>query len=304
MRTFIIFALAGIFAQLVDGTLGMAYGVTSTTFLLAAGTAPAVASASVHLAEVGTSLASGAAHWRFGNVDWPVVARIAGPGAVGAVLGAYALSSLSTEAAGPYMAGLLMILGLYVLLRFSFRAVAAKVVSGGRPSARFLAPLGLVAGFVDATGGGGWGPVATTTLLSSGKLEPRKVVGSVDTSEFVVALAASIGFLFALGSAELSWMTVAGLLVGGVIAAPFAAWLVRIMPARLLGTLAGGLIVITNARLVFAAVGIEGAARVGVYLVLVIGWVALIAAAVRAIRQDRAAAEEIAAADEAALDPR
>jgi uncharacterized membrane protein YfcA len=296
MRTFVIFALAGVFAQMVDGTLGMAYGVTATSVLLAAGTAPAVASASVHLAEVGTSLASGASHWKFGNVDWPVVARIALPGAVGAVLGAYALSSLSTEAAEPYMSALLVVLGAYVLLRFSFRAVAAKVVTGARPGSRFLAPLGLVAGFIDATGGGGWGPVATSTLLSSGRLEPRKVVGSVDTSEFVVALAASLGFLFALGSKQISWVTVGGLLVGGVIAAPFAAWLVRAMPARLLGTAAGGLIVLTNMRTVLSAIGIDGAPRLAVYVVLVAAWVVALVAAVRALQADRAEARALAEA--------
>lgn len=296
MRTFVIFALAGVFAQMVDGTLGMAYGVTATSVLLAAGTAPAVASASVHLAEVGTSLASGAAHWRFGNVDWPVVSRIALPGAVGAILGAFVLTSLSTEAAAPYMAGLLVVLGSYVLLRFSFRAVAAKVISGARPGSRFLAPLGLVAGFIDATGGGGWGPVATSTLLSSGRLEPRKVIGSVDTAEFVVAVAASAGFLVALGGSRISWLTVAGLLVGGVVAAPFAAWLVRVMPARLLGTAAGGLIVLTNLRLVFDAAGIDGGARGAVYLVLVLAWVLALVAAVRALQADRAEAEAISAA--------
>lgn len=297
MRTFVIFALAGVFAQMVDGTLGMAYGVTATSVLLAAGTAPAVASASVHLAEVGTSLASGAAHWRFGNVDWPVVARIALPGALGAVVGACLLSSLSTEAAAPYMAALLVVLGCYVLLRFSVRAVAAKVISGARPGARFLAPLGLVAGFVDATGGGGWGPVATSTLLASGRLEPRKVVGSVDTAEFVVALAASLGFLVALGSQQISWLTVGGLLVGGVVAAPLAAWLVRVMPARLLGTAAGGLIVLTNLRILFDAFGVPGSAVVAVYVVLGLAWVFALAAAVRALRADRAEARALAEAE-------
>ena len=235
MRAFLLFALAGLLAQLVDGSLGMAYGVTSTSVLLAVGTAPAVASASVHLAEVGTSLVSGAAHWRFGNVDWRVVGTLAVPGAVGAVLGAYVLVNL-TEGAEPYMAGLLLLLGLYVLLRFSSRAVAHRVVRGPRPGRRFLGPLGLVAGFLDASGGGGWGPVATSTLLASGRLEPRRVVGSVDTSEFVVAVAASVGFLFALSQEGLDWPTVAGLMIGGMITAPFAAYLVRLLPARVLGT--------------------------------------------------------------------
>lgn len=296
MHTFVIFALAGLAAQLVDGSLGMAYGVTSTTVLLALGTSPAIASASVHLAEVGTTLASGAAHWRFGNVDWGVVSRIALPGAVGAVLGAYVLTSLSTEAAEPFMAALLIVLGTYVLLRFSVRAVAATVVRGARPGSRFLAPLGLVAGFIDATGGGGWGPVATTTLLSSGRLEPRKVVGSVDTSEFLVALAASIGFLVALRGQGISWITVVGLLVGGVIAAPFAAWLVRIMPPRLLGTAAGGLIVITNVRTVLPAVGVSGAAVSALFLGLAALWVVALVSAVQSIRADRAAVEALTGA--------
>ncbi|MGH3912709.1 MAG: sulfite exporter TauE/SafE family protein [Pseudonocardiaceae bacterium] len=288
MRTFVIFALAGVFAQMVDGTLGMAYGVTATSVLLAVGTAPAVASASVHLAEVGTALASGAAHWKFGNVDWPVVARIALPGAAGAVLGAYVLTSLSTAAAAPYMAGLLIMLGGYVLVRFSFRAAAAKVISGSRLGSRFLAPLGLVAGFIDATGGGGWGPVATSTLLSSGRLEPRKVIGSVDTAEFVVALAASVGFLIALGSEVIPWSTVVGLLVGGMIAAPLAAWLVRVLPARLLGTAAGGLIVLTNLSIVFEMIGMAGVARAAVYLVLLTAWGFALVSAVRALAVDRA----------------
>ena len=125
MRAFLLFALAGLIAQLVDGSLGMAYGVTSTSVLLAAGTAPAIASASVHLAEVGTTLASGASHWRFGNVDWRVVGILAVPGAVGAVLGAYVLVNM-TEDAEPYMAGILLLLGVYVLLRFSSRAICLK----------------------------------------------------------------------------------------------------------------------------------------------------------------------------------
>src|SRR5262245_58179765 len=163
----------------------MAYGVTSTTLLLVSGVAPASASAAVHLAEVGTTLASGVAHWRFGNVNWRVVGRIAVPGAVGAFAGATVLSRLSTESAEPWMSGLLLALGVYILLRFTLIAPPAR---GGdaSPRRRFLAPLGAFAGFVDATGGGGWGPVATPALLASGTMEPRKVIGSVDTSEFLV----------------------------------------------------------------------------------------------------------------------
>ncbi|GAA4924855.1 hypothetical protein EV188_102919 [Actinomycetospora succinea] len=290
MRAFLLFALAGLIAQLVDGSLGMAYGVTSTSVLLAAGTAPAVASASVHLAEVGTTLASGASHWRFGNVDWRVVGILAIPGAIGAVLGAYVLVNM-TEDAEPYMAGILLLLGVYVLLRFSSRAVAKRVVSGPRPGGKFLGPLGLVAGFLDASGGGGWGPVATSSLLASGRLEPRKVVGSVDTSEFVVALAASIGFLFTLSQEGIDYTVVLALMVGGVIAAPFAAYIVRLLAARVLGTAAGGLIILTNTRTLLNAFDVPTAVVTTVLVVLAVLWVAAIVVAVRSARRDRAVAE-------------
>jgi uncharacterized membrane protein YfcA len=297
MSIFVIFALGGVLAQMVDGTLDMGYGVTATTVLLAVGTAPAAASAAVHFAKVGTALASGAAHTKFGNVDWPVVTRIALPGALGALLGAFLLSSLSADVAAPWVAVVLVLLGGYVLARFSFRAVAATVVRPGRPSSRFLAPVGLVAGFVDAIGGGGWGPVATSSLLSSGKLSPRKVVGSVNTAEFVVAVAASLGFLLALSDEEISWLAVAGLLAGGVVAAPFAAWLVRAMPARLLGTAAGGMIVLTNIGTLLAGVGVSGAVLLSVHLMLAAVWMLALAAAVRSLRRDRAEAAALAAAD-------
>jgi uncharacterized protein len=286
VRAFLLFALAGLIAQLVDGSLGMAYGVTSTSVLLAAGTAPAIASASVHLAEVGTTLASGASHWRFGNVDWRVVGILAVPGAVGAVLGAYVLVNM-TEDAEPYMAGILLLLGVYVLLRFSSRAVAKRVVSGPRPGGKFLGPLGLVAGFLDASGGGGWGPVATSSLLASGRLEPRKVVGSVDTSEFVVALAASIGFLFTLSQEGIDYTVVLALMVGGVIAAPFAAYIVRLLPARVLGTGAGGLIIITNARTLLNSFDVATGIVTTVLIALAVLWVVAIVVAVRSARRER-----------------
>jgi uncharacterized protein len=226
-------------AQLVDGALGMAYGATSSTLVLSAGFSPVVASASVHLAELGTTLASGASHWRFGNIDWRTVRRIAIPGAFGAFAGAIALGQISAEVAKPWMAGILLVLGVYILGRFSFRALEQR--EGRRyVRGRFLVPLGLVGGFVDASGGGGWGPVTTPTLLASGRMEPRKVVGSVDTSEFLVALAASAGFLLALGSEVIAREVLLGLLVGGLAAAPLAPWLVRKVTARLLGALVGG----------------------------------------------------------------
>jgi len=303
MRKLLVLALVGLAAQLVDGALGMAYGVTSTSLLLVAGLAPASASASVHLAELGTTLASGAAHWRFGNVDWRVVRRIALPGGIGAFAGATFLSSISTEAAAPWMAGILLALGVYLLIRFT-RPLAQR--RARRPlRLRFLAPLGLVAGFVDATGGGGWGPVATPSLLVSGRMEPRKVIGSVDTSEFVVAAAASIGFLIGLGSEGFVLPTVAALLVGGLIAAPLAAWLVRIVPAQLLGAAVGGLIVLTNSRTIMRAVDAPSGLRPVVYLAVVAAWAGAIYLALRVLRRTRAAAAAAAPVEERepALDP-
>lgn len=285
MRKLLVLALVGLLAQLVDGALGMAYGVTSTTLLLLAGIAPASASASVHLAEIGTTLASGTAHWRFGNVDWRVVGRIAVPGAVGAFAGATVLSSVSTEAAGPWMAGILLALGVYLLIRFA-RPIPARRVS--RPlRSRFLTPLGLAAGFIDATGGGGWGPVATPSLLVSGRMEPRKVIGSVDTSEFLVAAAASAGFLIGLGGQGFVLPVVAALLAGGLLAAPLAAYLVRIVPAQLLGAAVGGLIVLTNARSLMRAVDLPQSPRFTGYAVIVVGWALALGLAVRVLRTAR-----------------
>ncbi|MEV4482335.1 sulfite exporter TauE/SafE family protein [Micromonospora coxensis] len=287
MRKLLVLALVGLAAQLVDGALGMAYGLTSSTLLLFAGIAPATASASVHLAEIGTTLAAGVAHWRFGNVDWRVVARIAVPGAAGAFAGATFLSAISTESAAPWMAAILFTLGAYLLIRFS-RPLRPRSAAG-RLRGRFLGPLGLFAGFVDATGGGGWGPVATPALLVSGRLEPRKVIGSVDTAEFMVAGAASVGFLIGLGTEGFLLPTVAALLVGGLIAAPIAAWLVRIVPAQLLGAAIGGVIVLTNARTLLRAGDAGASLTPVVYTLLVVGWVLALALSVRALRRARRA---------------
>ncbi len=206
MRNFVILAIVGLMAQLVDGSLGMAYGVTSTTLLLAVGISPALASAAVHIAEVGTCAVSGVSHWRFGNVDWSKIAWMAVPGGIGAFLGAIAVTWLATvaeEMLAPAIAVFLFVLGVYVLGRFSFRRKERPVRE--RPISRgFLGPLGFVAGFLDAVGGGGWGPVSTPTLPSSGRMQPRKVVGTVDTGEYVAALAASVGFLLALSFAAIS----------------------------------------------------------------------------------------------------
>ncbi len=151
---------------------------------------------------------------------------------------------------------------------------------------RYLAPLGLVAGFIDATGGGGWGPVATPTLLASGRMEPRKVVGSVDTSEFLVSLAASMGFLWALGAQGIRWSVAVALLSGGVLAAPLAAWLVQKITARLLGAAVGGLILVTNARTLFDVAGVGAGTRWPPTSALVAVWVAAVSWVVRAHRRE------------------
>ncbi|MEV4620355.1 sulfite exporter TauE/SafE family protein [Asanoa sp. NPDC049573] len=301
MRKLVLLALVGLGAQLVDGSLGMAYGVTSTTLLLAIGTNPAAASATVHLAEIGTTLVSGASHWRFGNVDWKVVLKIGIPGALGAFAGATFLSRLSTETAAPVMSLILLALGLYILIRFT----ASGLPTGnlGQPlRKRFLTPLGLVAGFVDATGGGGWGPVGTPAILASGRLEPRKTIGSIDTSEFLVAIAASVGFFVGIGSEEINFAWVAALLLGGVIAAPIAAWLVRHVPPRVLGSAVGGVIILTNVRTLLRSDWIDASdgVRWACYAVIYVAWAAAVA---YSVRQHLAANRTAAAAVEPAVEP-
>ncbi|GAB3432862.1 sulfite exporter TauE/SafE family protein [Actinophytocola sediminis] len=288
MRQLVLLALVGLGAQLVDGALGMAYGVTSTTLLLAIGTNPAAASATVHLAEIGTTLVSGLSHWRFGNVDWKVVAKIGIPGAVGAFAGATFLSGLSTETAEPVMSVLLLSLGVYILVRFTTFGLPKHNL--GKPlRKRFLAPLGLVAGFVDSTGGGGWGPVGTPAILASGRLEPRKTIGSIDTSEFLVAVAASLGFLVGIGSEGIDAGWVLALLIGGVIAAPIAAWLVRHIPPRVLGSAVGGIIILTNTRTLLRSDWIDApdGVRTVFYIAIYLVWAAALAYSIRAYLADR-----------------
>ncbi|MGH3365680.1 MAG: sulfite exporter TauE/SafE family protein [Nocardioidaceae bacterium] len=297
MRSLVVLAIVGFFAQLVDGSLGMAYGVTSASLLLAFGVAPAAASAVVHLSEVGTSLVSGAAHWRFGNVDWRVVGIMALPGAIGAFAGATILVNLPADLAAPFVALFLASLGFYVIYRF-MRLGGRRPELKSRPSGFFLAPLGLVAGAMDALGGGGWGPIGTSSLLSSGRMEPRKVIGTIDTAEFAVAVAASIGFLIGLGSAGIEWAWAIALLAGGAVAAPIAAWVVKHLAARVLGVAAGGWIVLTNAKTVMESwFGMaETSTTLWVILaVLALAWISMVAGAVSlersARRRSRAEAE-------------
>ena len=287
MRSLIVLAIVGLVAQLVDGALGMAYGTTSQSLLLAIGLTPALASTSVHMAEVGTTLASGVSHWRFGNVDWSKVGWLAVPGGIGAFFGAVVLASvISAEAAEPVVAIFLFLLGAYVLARFAFNR-SGNVVQNLPIPRSFLSPLGLIAGFLDAVGGGGWGPISTPTLLSSGRMEPRKVVGTVDTSEFIVALCASIGFLISLSFADVPWGVVGALLGGGLLAAPIAAWIVRHLNARVLGTAVGGFILLVNANTFLGAVGLDPSLNALVYAAILAVWVTALYFAIAAIRRER-----------------
>src|SRR5918992_125066 len=291
MRSFLLLALAGLGAQLVDGSLGMAYGVSSTTLLLFVGVAPALASAAVHIAEVGTTAVSGISHASFGNVDWSKIVWMAIPGGIGAFGGAYLLVYASTAEATaglvePVVAIFLFCLGVYVLSRFAFRRNERPV--NVRPiSPKFLTPLGFVAGFLDAMGGGGWGPISTPTLLSSGRMEPRKIIGTVDTSEFVVALSASLGFLISLSFAQVPWGVVGALLAGGLVAAPIAAWVVRHLNARVLGTAVGGFILLVNAKTFLEAVGFDPSLNVIVYAAILVVWLTALFFAITAVRRER-----------------
>lgn len=240
------FALAfgvGVVAQLVDGALGMAYGVTSNSLLLATGLSPAAATASVHIAEAFTTAGSGLAHWRLGNIDKRIFGRIVVPGVIGGVAGVLLIASVDGKAIRPWISAYLLVMGLYIIYR-AFRAARRYEIAGNR-----LPPIAAVGGFVDSVGGGGWGPVVTTTLLGAGH-EPRTTIGSVNAAEFFVTLAS--GFSFALLVGIQTWESVAGLIIGGLLVAPFAARLTSALPRRALmigvGLLISGLSLWTIAR--------------------------------------------------------
>jgi uncharacterized membrane protein YfcA len=243
---FIGILLAGFAAQFIDGTLGMGYGVSSSSLLVAIGLAPAIASASVHTAEIVTTLISGIAHHQLGNVKRELVLPLAIPGVIGGVLGAYFLSSVPGNIIKPWVAGLLLAMGCLIIYRFLTRREWG--VAGKRLSRPRMTILGLVAGFRDAVGGGGWGPVATPSLILSENGQPHEVVGSVNLVEFFVTLAETITFALTIGLKAFRWDIVAALLVGGVIAAPIAAWVCQKLPHRVMGILIGVLLILLNVR--------------------------------------------------------
>jgi uncharacterized membrane protein YfcA len=244
MQDFILFVIVGFLAQAVDGALGMAYGVISSTVLLSFGVAPAQASASVHAAELFTTAASGSSHLYHRNVDWKLFWRLAPFGVLGGCLGAYVLTSFDGDMVKPYVTTYLAIVGLYLFER-SFR----KLPSNPVPPA-VVAPLGAVGGFLDAAGGGGWGPIVTTGLLGAGA-PPRYVIGTVNAAEFLITLSVSLSFAFALVTGHWqeagAWTShaasVLGLIVGGVAAAPIAGRFVKRVAEKLLLRLVGCLIV-------------------------------------------------------------
>lgn len=248
MDTFFLFLLVGVLAQAVDGALGMAYGVISSSVLLALGVPPATASASVHAAEVFTTAASAGSHAWHRNVEWRLLAPLAVAGVIGGVLGAYVLTGLEAAVIKPFVVGYLALVGVWILWR------AGHDVRPRHPPAWVTAPLGLVGGFLDAVGGGGWGPTVSSTMVGAGH-EPRKAIGTVNTAEFFLTVAISATFVWALvtghweeaGALKNHAAAVGGLVVGGLIAAPFAGLIVKKVPRKALAYAVGVLLLILAA---------------------------------------------------------
>ncbi|MGB9368664.1 MAG: sulfite exporter TauE/SafE family protein [Xanthobacteraceae bacterium] len=233
LSDYIVLGLIGFAAQLIDGALGMAFGVISTSTMLAMGLPPAQASAIVHTAEIFTTGASAGSHIWHRNVDWRLVVRLGIAGVLGAVLGAWVLSNIDASAARPFIAVYLALVGIFILFK-AWRGIPAR----DAPTP-WVGPIGFVAGFLDASGGGGWGPVATSTLIGSGHA-PRTTVGSVNTTEFFVTIAAATTFFVELGASP--WRELLALIIGGVLAAPLGGWAVKYIPARVLMVAVGCLV--------------------------------------------------------------
>ena len=231
------FILVGFVAQLIDGALGMAFGVISTTLLLAIGVPPAVASGQVHIIKIFTGAMAGLSHALHRNVDWPLFLRLTLSGVVGGVLGAYVLTQINPAVAKPFVLAYLSLIGLFLLWRAWGHVHVER-------KARIVGPLGVAGGFLDAGGGGGWGPVVTSNLLIQGH-NPRMTVGTVNTAEFIVAIAISATFIVSLGWEDFS-AAVVGLLIGGVLAAPLGALVAKRISPRLLMIMVGIVLTITS----------------------------------------------------------
>ena len=243
------FIAVGFGAQIIDGALGMAYGVISSTFLLALGVPPAAASAGVHAAETCTTGVSALSHILHRNVDWKIFARLAVPGVIGGILGAYVLSNIDGSVIKPYILAYLSIIGLWLLWRGFHYPPEHK-------APRHIAPLGLIGGFMDVMGGGGWGPIVTLNLLIQGA-SPRHTIGTVNSVEFILTTAISITFLIHLGWAVLTLATV-GLLIGGVVAAPVGAMLTKRIQPQFLMRAVGVVLIATSSFGIAKALGFIG----------------------------------------------
>ena len=239
------FIAIGFAAQMVDGALGMAFGQISSTLLVSMGVPPAAASAGVHTAETFTTAVSGISHVAHGNVDWRLFFRIVIPGVIGGVTGAYLLTQISAEAAKPIVLTYLTALGVYLFYRGIMHRHTER-----RP--RVVEPLGLIGGFLDAAGGGGWGAIVTSNLLVQGS-NPRRTIGTVNTAEFVLTVTISLTFIMALGWEAFTTATL-GLLIGGVAAAPFGAWIAKRVNPDMLLTFVGALVTLTSSYALYRAI--------------------------------------------------
>ncbi|HZW02726.1 MAG TPA: sulfite exporter TauE/SafE family protein [Anaerolineaceae bacterium] len=242
---FFLLILVGFVAQMIDGALGMAYGVSSTTFLLTLGFPAATASASVHMAEVCTTAVSGLSHFRLGNIDRSLVKKLIIPGVLGGATGAYLLTQAPGDLIKPLVSAYLLIMGMVILRKALVKAPEPRQVTD------HIVPLGLVGGFFDAIGGGGWGPIVTTTLVARGN-DPRCTIGSVNFTEFFVTFTQSITFILTIGLTH--WQTILGLLIGGVIAAPLAAVVAKRVPARGLMIMVGIIIILLSIRTIVQSI--------------------------------------------------
>lgn len=247
LELLLIWLLVGFLAQLIDGTLGMAYGVSSTTALVSVGVYPALASASVHTAEIFTTLISGASHFKLGNVRKDIILPLVVPGVIGGATGAFVAVSISTKILQLVVGCILLFMGLLILSRFAFKKVLH--FRKERPTSKILAPLGYVAAFLDALGGGGWGPITTTTLVTN-KVEPSKAIGSANFAEFFVTVTEAITFIILIGPEQFNWIIIIGLLIGGAICAPIAALGCKKLPHRMLGTIVGITVILLSTRMI------------------------------------------------------
>jgi uncharacterized protein len=276
LKKLIIFSVIGFLAQLIDGSLGMGFGATSSSLLLMFGIAPAAASASIHMAEIATTAASGASHLWFKNVDKGILLKLTIPGAISAFIGAAFLSSLPGDKIKPFISIFLIVLGIYILIRFLFFNHLSSKKQGSAISSKFLTPLGIAGGFFDAVGGGGWGPITAPVLIARNEISPKKVIGTVDTSEFAIAVSATLGFILFLGVDHYQWQWVIAFMIGGVIAAPIAAWLVRIVPSYMLGVLVGGFIIFTNSMTIIKTVALPVSWATLAYALIIVLWMVAI----------------------------